>query len=114
MTSDELTGCLQELGELARLLVPEACHEELGGVLDYQRAVLPEYATIGQSFNVLMRRNFHDYFQRLYTSTPVELTPETKLMVSSYRRFANLSEYAREVVIYGRKSNTMLRTIQAV
>jgi putative methyltransferase len=114
MTSGALPEYMDELSAFAQQLVPVASFDELDDALGYQQAVLPEYATTGQPFNFLSHYNFHEYFRGVYTSTPVELRPEMRLLVSSHRQFTNLRDYARDVVVHGRKSNTMLRTIQAV
>ena len=87
--------------------------EELKEVIDYQNLVIPHFKseeTIEHHFNY----NIPEYFDTYFSEKRRGLTNKPQVMTSTDIRDYKEDKmvFAREALLYGRKSNRMLRTVQ--
>lgn len=87
--------------------------EELKEVIDYQNLVIPHFKseeTIEHHFN----RNIPEYFDTYFSEKPSRLTNKPQVLtITDIRNYKeDKIVFAREILLYGRKSNRMLRTVQ--
>jgi putative methyltransferase len=87
--------------------------EELKEVIDYQNLAIPHFKseeTIEHHFNY----NIPEYFDTYFSEKPSGLTNIPQVLTSTDIRDykEDKTVFAREVLLHGRKSNRMLRTVQ--
>lgn len=80
---------------------------ELIEVIDYQRARMPSFEApeIREQEYTL---NIPEYFDKLFGSSPVPLERKLQILSLKPKTWANKEQYARETVLWGRKSGTLL------
>jgi len=82
--------------------------QELSEVIRFQKARIPSHS---DSFpeTISFSSNFPEYFERRYGSKPVPLVPEPQTIITAPKLYHGEKEsYARETILWGRKSGTIL------
>lgn len=115
--SERLPEFYGELLEVTRRFLEErriACpDEELEEVVEYQRLRIPLSDGIPQEGPKLFQHNLPEYFEHTYTARQVPLRRSAQgmeLEVKDYR--GDRKTYARETILWGRKSGTMLTKVR--
>lgn len=79
---------------------------ELADVIIYQWMRMPSFsATIP---GITTSLNVAEYFDKLFGSSPVQLQSKWQTMILKLKTFPDRESFARETVLWGRKSGTML------
>lgn len=82
---------------------------ELYAVMTYQRLRMPEYNKWQYpSYAYTFPYNVAEYFEKLFGSSPVPLETRNQMMFYSPKQWNSKEQFARETVLWGRKSGTML------
>lgn len=88
--------------------------EELHELILYQRMRIPSANDLPSeicSFNF----NFPEYFEHSQTSNPISLSRKKQAMTIVRKEFhGDRSRYARETILWGRKSGTMLAKVEKI
>lgn len=83
--------------------------DQLSQVIDYQQMRIPHQPGEGyHSFRRIFWWNIPEYFEHRFSSVMQPLAPIQTDMVIQPESFANLEEFARKSIMWGRKSGTML------
>ena len=102
---DELREVTLEFLEQRGITVPV---DELDDVLRYQRLAMPRADSAPQRQDRFGHR-VHEYFEALFSTTPQPLAAGTSIVRATQPHFASdLPRFARESILWGRKSGTML------
>lgn len=83
------------------------CPEEFGEIFQYQRTRMPEYPPHPHDLHIF-DYNVPEYFDKLFTANPAPLIEKHQKMMLKPKTFASQEEFARNTVLWGRKSGTML------
>jgi len=86
--------------------------EELKEVIDYQNLVIPHFNS-EERLEYFFKHNIPEYFETYFSEKRSGLTNKPQVMTSTDIRDYKEDKmvFAREVLLYGRKSNRMLRTV---
>ncbi len=87
--------------------------EELKEVIDYQRLVIPHFKSEGD-MKYHFKHNIPEYFDTYFSENRSELIRKPQVMTLTDTRDyqGDKKAFAKEVVLYGRKSGGMLRSVQ--
>ena len=55
--------------------------------------------------------NFPEFFDKHLTNSPVELSRESQRLCTEQTNYSNRKQYAREVILWGRKSGLIERVV---
>lgn len=113
--SENLDGFYSELGEIIRAFLHEEqikfSEDELREVMLYQRLRIPspdDSALVEKIFTY----NFPEFFQKCHTNNAVPVLQQTqKLAVHRKQYGQDLHRFARETILWGRKSGTMMTEV---
>ena len=81
--------------------------KELYEVLIYQQSRMPHYGFTHVK-EISFRYNTPEYFDKLFTGSPVTLCQKSQKMILQPKLFGSAEQFARETILWGRKSGTML------
>lgn len=115
--SEHLPRFYAELLEVTQAFLSERgieySREELGEVVEYQRLRIPLPDGVGHAGPRIFQYNLPEYFEHTYTSEEVSLkrlAQGMELDVKDYQ--GDRKTYARETILWGRKSGTMLTKVR--
>ncbi len=86
--------------------------QELDDVLHYQDLRVPRLVKPAQR-SVILNHNVAEYFDKMFSENAVELVPDEKILYENQDDFGGDPErFARETILWGRKSGLMLSDIK--
>lgn len=80
---------------------------ELYDILRYQYLRMPRFGW-REKYNTGTVTNVAEYFDKLFSRSPVPLVKKPQNLTFTPREFASKEQFARETILWGRKSGTML------
>lgn len=88
--------------------------DELDEVIRYQSLCIPRPDGAGTK-RAVFSYNLHEYFEALFTTAPIALQEQPNVVEAVQPEFAgDLPRFARETILWGRKSGTMLAKLRPV
>lgn len=86
--------------------------DELGEVINYQKAMIPDFNPIEKK-EYYFEYNLPEYFNNYFSRERILLKKTQGMILTEIDNYrGDKKTFAREVLLYGRKSNKMLRTAQ--
>jgi hypothetical protein len=99
----------RETAELIRVFLSGSAYipDQLADVLAYQEERMPRLGSGGEHYRQY-RYNVNEYFDAAFSSNPVPLEKRQCDVGVMRRSFTYFDDFAREVIMYGRKNNTLV------
>lgn len=110
-TSEEWSTFYFHLGSLLAEFVMnrDIYPSELGEVVFYQLIRMPQATPPWRSEDLVFSYNIPEYFDKLLTSAPVSIVEKAQKFSTTLKNWSgDQARFARETVLWGRKSGTML------
>ncbi len=102
----ELQGCLREFLRERQIPFDDF---ELREAIAYQEARIPRAPGVAQSpSRIGFTWNFPEYFETIFRADHTPLRRARQVLYVSAKQFAGLPEFAKQTILWGRKSGTML------